>query len=565
MSRLVSFSILTSLLLLTSCASVTAKKSSETPPVTPRWAYEPWVWEDNSNTQKTVLELIDGYRSRSIPVGAIIIDSPWSTGYNNFLWDTARYPDPKGMIKQLHQQGVRVVMWMTGNINSKSLPEIPLSKSSNYDLAVAKGYGLVSPTDFSWWKGSGIFVDVTNPDAKKWFASEIDKVMNMGIDGFKCDEGVAYLPDQIMTSTGPMSVDDYKLLWYDYMADYTTGRNPAAIIVARPYSHQHGIHTRISKCIMGWCGDFDGDYKGLRFQMENLYRSAQMGYSVLQVEVGGFWKQTSNKNQLIRYVQFGAMMPSMNNGGSNGGLTNHLPWWQDEQAGGGTETTDIYRYFATLHSELVPFLFSLGVEANLTGRPIVRQADIEKGQHTLGDDILVGIMDSDHQKTVYPPKGQWIDFWDRDRLIAGDKTLELNLPLDRYPIYIRNGAIIPMHVQSDITGHGDSASASKTTLLIFPSGTQQTTFYRPIGEGVEYSPVQIAVNTAKGTIQLTSQTSHDWILRVQVANRPESVKGADKWSYDETAKVIIIHKSAKEFLVTIKDLGSICLSAIQSS
>lgn len=530
---------------------------SRNPPLIPRWAFEPWVWEDNGNKQSDVLALVDGYRNRNIPVGAVIIDSPWSTGYNDFIWDTKRYPEPQAMIDKLHQDDVRVIMWMTGNINGSKSSDMPSDKSSNFDEAVSKGYGTVKPTEFEWWKGTGIHVDVTNSEARKWFASQLDKVMNMGVDGFKCDEGVAYLPKEITTAAGPMTLEDYKFLWYKYMADYATSKNPAAVITARPYSWQHGpVHAAVSDCILGWCGDFEGDYAGIMRQMDNLYRSAQAGYSGLQVEVGGYFEKTANKAQLIRYAQFGALMPSMSNGGSNGGLTNHLPWWQDQQ-NGGSETTDIYRYFATLHSELVPYIFSLGVEAHLTGKPIVRQADIMQAKHILGEDILVGVMDNDSQKQLNLPEGQWVDFWDRSRTIAGNQTLSLTLPLNRYPIYFRNGAIIPANVCNNITGHGDADSAGKTTLLIFPSGIERKTFYRPVGDGVDYTKVDIEVDAVKGAIKVDSQISHDWILRIQVADSPEFVKGADKWYYDTVDKVIIVHKKGSDFKIAIEGLSII--------
>ncbi len=533
------------------------KVEKQLPPLIPRWAYEPWVWEDNDNTQSSVLGLVDGYLSRNIPVAAVIIDSPWSTGYNDFNWDKKRYPEPQKMIDQLHDDGVRVIMWMTGNINSTS-SDVPLSKSANYDFAMEKGYGLINPENYHWWKGDGLHIDVTNSEACQWFASELDKIMDMGIDGFKCDAGIGdILPvDPVTTSTGEVSHEEYKGLWHKYMYEYTVNKKPDAVVTARPYSHQHGDwHAKVGDCILGWSGDFTGDFDGISHQMDNLYRSAQAGYSGLQVEVGGYWRAASSKNELIRYAQFGAMMPNMSNGGSNGGLTNHLPWWHDQQ-NGGTETTDIYRYYATLHSELVPFLFSLGVEAHLTGKPIVRQADIKLAQHMLGDDIFVGVMTHDSDKALTLPEGQWIDFWNREVVIAGNQKLELTLPLGRYPIYFRSGAIIPMNVKNDITGHGDGSIEEKTTLLIFPNGKNHKTFYRPVGDGLEYKTVNVIADADNGTIYVDGDVSHDWILRIQVSAPPVSVRGADKWVYDKANNVIIIHKTGIDFEVTIEGLSN---------
>ena len=62
-------------------------------PPWPAWALSHWVWEDES-TQESATALVDDYLAHDIPVGAIIIDSPWETGYDTFAWDPVRFPDP---------------------------------------------------------------------------------------------------------------------------------------------------------------------------------------------------------------------------------------------------------------------------------------------------------------------------------------------------------------------------------------------------------------------------------------------------------------------------------------
>src|SRR6266511_5720398 len=54
------------------------------PPLTPRWVYEPWVWEDEENNADAVIALVDSYLQRDVPVGVVIVDSPWQTNYNTF-------------------------------------------------------------------------------------------------------------------------------------------------------------------------------------------------------------------------------------------------------------------------------------------------------------------------------------------------------------------------------------------------------------------------------------------------------------------------------------------------
>ena len=82
----------------------------------PAWSFEHWVWEDES-TQESAEALVAGYLERDIPVGAIIIDSPWSTGYSTFEFDTDLFPNAQAMIDGFHAQDVKVMLWTVSGIN----------------------------------------------------------------------------------------------------------------------------------------------------------------------------------------------------------------------------------------------------------------------------------------------------------------------------------------------------------------------------------------------------------------------------------------------------------------
>src|SRR5580765_2172026 len=63
------------------------------PPLhTPRWAFEPWISKDISSTDDTY-DFVKGFHDRDIPVGAVVLDSPWETNYNTFTPNPARYHD----------------------------------------------------------------------------------------------------------------------------------------------------------------------------------------------------------------------------------------------------------------------------------------------------------------------------------------------------------------------------------------------------------------------------------------------------------------------------------------
>src|SRR5690349_15083228 len=100
------------LALLAPIALATPDSQQPRPPLTPRWAYEPWVWEDEGNTSTAVRELLAGYRQRDIPVGVVIIDSPWMTNYNTFRF-AENYSDASSLMQELDSSGMRVILWLT--------------------------------------------------------------------------------------------------------------------------------------------------------------------------------------------------------------------------------------------------------------------------------------------------------------------------------------------------------------------------------------------------------------------------------------------------------------------
>lgn len=147
------------------------------------WAHSHWVWLHNglSNQQNTT-DLINGYISRNIPVGGVDIDSTWATQFNNFEVDVNKFPNFSGLINDLHNQNIRVILWATSMINIEN-PDYEMCVQNKY--LVRNNFGVVRP--LHWWHGDGGLLDYSNPDALKWWHSKMDQVLNVGVDGFKCD------------------------------------------------------------------------------------------------------------------------------------------------------------------------------------------------------------------------------------------------------------------------------------------------------------------------------------------------------------------------------------------
>jgi len=150
------------------CLSIAAfAQVQKFPPITPRWAFEHIVWEDSANNQASSQQLVYEYLTHQMPVGAIIIDSPWSTSYNDFNWDTKRYPNATEMIGNFKKENVKVFLWLTGCINSSS-KDVPVQMNPYFEEVLTKKYAINNGNTSKWWKGEGLHLDFTNKEAVKW-------------------------------------------------------------------------------------------------------------------------------------------------------------------------------------------------------------------------------------------------------------------------------------------------------------------------------------------------------------------------------------------------------------
>lgn len=518
MRRLV-FSILMGL-------GIVASKA-QCPPITPAWAFAHIVWEDSLNNKFGSERLIEAYNKHNMPVDAIIIDSPWSSSYNNFLWDNQRYAEPDKMIDGFSAKGIKTILWLTGNVNIECR-DTRLQKSAAYDYVIAHNYGVNDSKPYVWWKGVGVHVDFTNPKATEWWYSQLDNVFKDGVYGWKVDQGEFWLPNYFNTSKGLMTNKDFRHYYYDAMYDYTVNRKKDGIIIARPFSHQGGISASVEKVNLGWCGDFSGDWKGLKQQIDNIYRSSLYGYGAVACEVGGFYQKKSSAKQFQRYIQFGSMTACIINGGENGAFSSHLPWYH------GKTVSRSYSWCVNFHKELVPYMFSTVVDAHLNGGSLIKNPSLKDYSHQVGNDIFTQaiVTDDDNCVVKVPNEGQWIDFWSGKELNAGESISKTYKGIE-FPLFIRKGAIIPLNITNSVTGLGKESFKAKRVFYIIPNGTTSKKFHLPLSEGIDYFDCSISMNEVTKSIHLNAAQDISCIFIVKTKDKPKQIKGGFIMDYNK--------------------------------
>lgn len=475
------------------------------PPIPPRWVFEPWVWEDDENTEAATRALVDGYRSRDIPVGAVVIDSPWQepgdTGYHSLRFDPERYPAPAEMIRDLHADGVRVVLWITGNL----APEAPL-----WAEACERGYFVrrigdrePCPTT-SFWKAGGraAHLDFFSEPARGWWSAQLDRGLALGADGWKVDGSdfqIRELGDRVQTAAGPRQPHEYSAAMYGFFYEYTRDRLGAdrGAILARPFADDGtpAFYAPLESNPAGWVGDQEHDWDGLREALYEVLVSGHAGYPVVGSDIGGLKGEPLDTELLLRWAQLGALLPLMENGGRD----EHRPWRF------GTDAVAVYREFAQLHHALAPYFYHHAIEAHRSGTAVVSPLASPPGRggdwrYQLGDALLVDpITGPARVHRVRLPVGPWLEWFDLTRTHAGGAEIEVRVPIERYPVFVRAGSVIPWN-----------ADDGRTTLLVFPHGRSQHIVHLGPTTSVDVTVDE----TAAGVHIALGASQRDWTLRV---------------------------------------------------
>ncbi len=511
---------------------------------TPRWAFEPWISKDISTGPDTY-DFVKGFRDRDIPIGAVVIDSPWETNYNTFIPNPTRYPGFEKMVADLHADNIKVVLWITQLINNVSY-DLEMGgdgytmPAPRFDEGQTCGYFVEEGSTFPWWKGQGSAIDFFNPSAVTWLHDQQNAVLDMGIDGWKLDFGDSYVRvDPVQTFAGPVAHQAYSEAYYrDYYAYGVHRRGPDFLTMVRAWDKSYDFEGRFfarkEHAPVAWMGDNRRDWVGIADALDEMFRSAAAGYVVVGSDIGGYLDRddtdlTAPKIPLdeavfARWTALGALSPFM----QLHGRANSTPWTFPQKT---DELVTIYRYWAKLHHELVPFLFSLAEDAHAKGPGLMRPIGAEKAwagdyRFTLGDAFLVApLLDATGKRSIALPAGQrWYDWWapTADGLIGG-QTLSAydSTDLARLPLFVAAGAIVPLNADDAALGLGSAASAKGLTVLVYPDAKPST--FALHEEDSAVTTLGASAQGAAATVTLSRTLRTTW-LRVRADTPPASAK-----------------------------------------
>ena len=428
------------------------------PLLPPAWVFEPWAgggvgrWLQGP-THDVVKEMegvLDRFRNLDIPHSGLYAEGAgwkFKDHYNkDELYKIAGFA---------HQRGIHVFSWQFSHIDedgaAEYLPdcpkdELPITRTPSY-----KGdKKLPSEIDFS------------HPRAMELLEAQWKDRMDAGFDGTMVDfgeitpdEAVFYdgkKGDEMHNAYATVYTKAYRMLFEKYRGDNHVLYSRSAAAGTQKYACQFG-------------GDQLSGFRGLTYSISGGLSAAASGLPFWGVDAGGY-DALCDEESYLRWTEFAAFCPIMRYHGTQP----REPWTYSRYA------VNVYKFYAWLRENLLPYSVETAQIAHKTGMPMMRPLQmvypedrnvlLYEDEYMYGESLLVApVHEETDKKEIYFPEGQWVNLLDPHDVVEGGKAYVKQVPIDKIPVYVRDGAFIPAVMNGDIN-LGESMSFEKVDVLI---------------------------------------------------------------------------------------------------
>ncbi|WP_136707492.1 TIM-barrel domain-containing protein [Agromyces sp. H66] len=446
----------------------------------PDWVFRLWASGNEWNTQAEVMRQVDLHRDHDVPVGSIVIEA-WSdertfTAFRDAEYEVAEdgaphrladftfpadgaWPDPKGMVDELHARDIRLHLWQIPLL--KARPH-PTGQARADAVAAAREGVLIREPDArgelhpyrnrGWWFPLSTMPDLTDERAARWWTEKRRYLVEeIGIDGFKTDGGEHAWGRELVYLDGTRGDEGNNRFPVAYAKAYgdllrSAGKAPVTFSRAGfTGSQAHGAF---------WAGDENSTWDAFRWSMFAGLSAAACGILYWGWDIAGFSGPLPSPELYLRATAASTFVPIMQ---YHSEFNHHrrpsrdrTPWNVAEQTGD-DRVVPVFRGFAKLRERLVPYLAAEAVESIRTSAPLMRPVyfdhpDLETAwthplQWFLGRDLFVSpvVVEGEREHETALPPGEWIDAWTGERR-AGGELVRAAVPIDRVPVFVRADA-----------------------------------------------------------------------------------------------------------------------------
>ncbi|MCC2547154.1 glycoside hydrolase family 31 protein [Hymenobacter sp. BT175] len=464
-----------------------------TPELPPLWAlgYHQCKW--SYFPESTVRQIAGGLRDRQIPCDAIYLDIDYMDGYRCFTWSPEHFPEPKKMVQELAQDGFKTIVIIDPGI--KIDPKYPVyteALANDYFCRRADGPLMKG----SVWPGLCNFPDFTRPQVREWWAGLFKGLI--AEDGVKGVWNDMNEPAVFEKGTFP---DDVRFDYDGHHASHRKAHNIYGMQMARatnegvkrfsypnrPFTITRSTYSGGQRYSSGWTGDNMASWEHLWLANIQCQRLSISGFSFVGSDVGGFI-DTPDGELYVRWVALAAFHPFFRTH-SSGDHGDQEPW------SFGDPYTGLARQFIELRYRLLPYMYTTFWQYVQRGTPMLRplafldQTDtdtyLRMAEFGLGDHLLVCPITQAGAdgRWMYLPRGDWFYYW-TDEPRTGGAEVWASAPLDRIPVFVKAGAVIPMYPVMQYVG--EKKVEELTLHVYYKEGEESSVLYDDGGEGYGY-------------------------------------------------------------------------------
>lgn len=479
----------------------------------PKWAYGFWQSRERYKSQDELLGVLDEYRRRKLPIDNIVLDwSYWpEDAWGSHDFDSTHFPDPDGMVKHIHDQHAQVMI----SVWPKFYPT-----TANYKELDAAGFMYQRNVEVGEldWIGKGYknsFYDPYAAKAQQIYWRQINEKLNSkGFDAWWMDADEPDVHSNLdigerKARTTPTALGPSTEFFNSYPLPHTQGvyEGDRAADGQRVFIlSRKGYAGTQRNAVAVWSGDIVSRWDDMLEQVSAGVNTAMSGLPNWTFDIGGFstekryseedpahlpeWRELNT-----RWFQFGAFVPLFR---SHGQYPFREIW---NIAPEGTPYYDSMVYYSRLRYTLLPYIYTLaadtwhhdgsimrGLPMDFPSDPAVRDIN---DQYLFGPSLLVAPVTTfgATSRKVYLPAGTtWLDYYTGQRL-QGGQTIDAAAPLERIPLYVRAGAIIPT---GPVQQYVDEQPDAPLTVVVYTGADGAFSLYEDDGRSYGYEKGQFS-------------------------------------------------------------------------
>jgi hypothetical protein len=527
-------------------------------PLIPRYVLGAWwsrYWEYSDQDLK---ELVGEFEEHDLPLDVLVVDMDWHTphGWTGYTWNRDLFPDPPAFLKWVHDKGLRVTLNLHPAQGVGSFEEIYPRFAAAMGLDPESG----EPVPFR----------ITD----RRFVQNYFELLHHPME----DDGVDFWwLDWQQGDTSEMAGLD-PLLWLNHIHFADSVRRGLRPMI---YSRWGGLGNH--RYQTGFSGDTWVGWLALQFQPYFTATASNVAYGWWGHDIGGHMGGATEPELYARWVQFGALSPSLRLHATKDPLAERRPWKYPAAIFQAARAAFHLRY------QLLPYLYTMARVAHDTGvslcRPIYYEYPEEDAayaaryQYFFGDQMIAApIVHPADPETglaatdVWVPEGTWIEYTTKET-VTGSRWVRLVGDLNRVPMLVRAGAILPLAAPFEppspshlASGTTDAIPRDRLALSIFPGQQGAFRLYEDDGLTEDYQEghcewTEITARMDDPTtwvIHLAPVEGHcddlpgqrGYEIRLEGSNRPDRLllNGTEisNWSYDPESLTTIIRISPRD-------------------